>query len=225
MEYIIPAIVSVAVIYLVYLYLTGTNLNAKEQDVISGTISGRQPYDSSLGLNESYDQKEGIAFSYTCWIRVDDYTYRYGKKKVVFVKGATDLSAMCPGVFLDSNTNDMLIELDTFGSRETISIPNLPAKKWFHLALVVTQESVDVYVNGTLKLHHTLTQMPRQNPGTVHVGIEGGFDGKISGLKYYNYAITASDLTTAISQTPKPSEDDVVVLPPYFDLTWWIGRK
>ena len=177
-------------------------------------------------LPESLNQDKGLTFAYTCWLRFDDFAYRYGEQKVIFTKGPEDLSSMCPGVFLDGNTNSMLIKIDTFGARETIVIDNLPAQKWLHLGIVVDQDSVDVYVNGTLRTHHTLAQLPRQNSSTVTVGVKGGFDGRIADLYYYNYYMGPADIQANMGTPPSPNTtDSSAALPPYFDLSWWIGRK
>lgn len=223
---LIAGIITLAIMYGAYTYYKNTSLSSSELDIISTTVDGRKSFNSNVIPARSYDKPDGIEFSYTCWFRVDDYTYRYGKRKPIFVKGTPDFKVMCPGVFIDSNTNTLLILIDTFGSQETITIPNITAKKWMHLGIVVKQESVDVYMNGLLKLHHTLTQLPKQNNSEVISGIDGGFDGKLSGLKYYNYALSPTDVQTSMSSTPKPSADDATpAMPPYFDLTWWIGRE
>jgi hypothetical protein len=223
---LIGGIVSFAVVYMAYTYFKNTQYSSSELDIISTTHDGRKSFTSDAVPSRSYDKADGIEFSYVCWFRVDDYTYRYGKRKPIFIKGTSDMKAMCPGVFIDSNTNTLLIYIDTFGSQETITIPNMTAKKWMHLGIVVKQESVDVYINGLLKLHHTLMQLPKQNNSQVIAGIDGGFDGKLSGLKYYNYALNPSDIQSTLTSAPKPSADDAPpAMPPYFDLTWWIGRE
>ena len=226
MTILIAGIITLAIMYAAYYYFKNTSLSSSEVDIISTTVDGRKSFNSNVVPSRSYDKPDGIEFSYTTWFRVDDYTYRYGKRKPVFVKGTPDFKVMCPGVFIDSNTNTLLIFIDTFGAQETITIPNITAKKWMHLGIVVKQESVDVYMNGLLKIHHTLMQLPKQNNSEVISGIDGGFDGKLSGLKYYNYALNSSDIQTAITSIPKPSSDDAPpAMPPYFDLTWWIGRE
>ena len=223
---IIGVIVAAAVVYFAYTYFKTGTPGGGPTDVVTASIDGRKEFKSNVSLPESFNQQQGIVFSYTAWIRVDDYSYRYGQPKVIFTKGPEDLSSMCPGVMLDANTNTMLVKIDTFGTQEIITVSNLPAKKWFHFALVVDQDSVDVYINGTLYTHQTLAQLPRQNPSTVIVGQGGGFDGRIANLKYYNYYLGPSDISALIGSPPTPSPDDKKdITPPYQDITWWIGRK
>lgn len=222
---LIGLVVAAAVVYFAYTYFKTGTAGGGPTDLVTSSVDGRKEFKSNAYLPESANQPQGLTFSYTAWIRVDDYAYRYGQPKVIFTKGPEDLSSMCPGVMLDGNTNSMLIKIDTFGTQEVIPVSNLPAKKWFHFALVVDQDSVDVYINGTLYTHQTLAQLPRQNPSTVVVGPGGGFDGKLANLKYYNYYLGPSDISALIGTPPTPSPDDKPVTPPYQDITWWIGRK
>lgn len=193
---------------------------------IQSTIEdGKKTFTSKKALPRSLDQKEGLTFSYTCWLKIDDFAYRYGQQRVVFTKGSEDLKTMCPALLVDGNTNSLLVKLDTFGGVETIPISNIPAKKWIHIAIAVDQDAVDIYVNGNLYLHHSLVNVPKQNSSTVSTGVAGGFDGKLADLQYYSYFLTSSGVQTAMSSMPKPDPNDIGgPLPPYFDISWWTGR-
>lgn len=222
-------VVSVAIVVGAYYYFKQGGGVSNQSQILSSAVDGRKEINTSVLLPESLNQDKGLTFSYTCWLRFDDFAYRYGKEKVIFVKGDPSLSTICPGLFLDANTNSLLTKLDTFGSREIISVQNIPAKKWIHYALVVDQDSVDIYINGTLKTHQSLSQLPRQNAGTVHVGVGGGFDGKIADLQYYNYFLTAQQVQSIMGTAPDPpapaaEDSDSAPTPPYFDISWWVGR-
>jgi hypothetical protein len=221
-------IISIVIVVGVYFYFRNSSGTSPNQTpVVTDPSDGRKQIDSQVLLPESLNDEKGLTFSYTCWLRIDDFSYRYGEEKVIFTKGDTNLSAVCPGLFVDANTNSLITKIDTFGSQEVIPISNIPAKKWLHYALVVDQDSVDIYINGTLKTHQSLTQLPRQNGGTVHVGVGGGFDGVIANLQYYNYFLTAQQVQSLMGTPPTSSPDDVASTPapPYFDISWWIGRR
>jgi hypothetical protein len=223
---IIGIVVAAGVVYFAYTYFKTGSVGGGPQDIVTSSVDGRKEFKSNESLPQSFNQQQGMTFSYTAWIRVDDYSYRYGQPKVIFTKGPEDLSSMCPAVMLDANTNTLLVKIDTFGTQEVIPISNLPAKKWFHFGLVVDQDSVDVYINGTLYTHQTLAQLPRQNPSSVIVGPAGGFDGRIANLKYYSYYLGPADISALIGTPPTPSpEDKKDITPPYQDITWWIGRS
>jgi hypothetical protein len=49
--------------------------------------------------------------------------------------------------------------------------------------------TLDIYINGTITKSHHLHGVPKQNYGDIYVAPNGGFSGYISDLKYYNYAV------------------------------------
>lgn len=222
----ISAVVAVVVVIGAYYYFS--SVPSGQSTTIHGPMQdGRTTFKSRTALPVSQNQKEGMTFSYTAWIKIDDFAYRYGQQKVIFTKGPEDLSSMCPALLIDGTTNSLLLKMDTFGGTEVIPISNIPAKKWIHFALAVDQDSVDIYINGTLYLHRTLTQLPKQNQSVVTTGVAGGFAGKIANLQYYPYFLTPDTVKTAMASTPQPAPEDqgVGIMPPYFDISWWTSHK
>lgn len=213
-------LVAIGVLLLIYNYSGTAAASSTSSNIVSNAVDGKTQLDSNVGIPLSYNQTEGLTFSYSAWIRVEDFAYRYGEEKVIFIKGPTDISAMCPGVFLDANTNSILVKLDTYGAREIIPISNIPAKKWFHLVIAVDQDSIDVYINGIVHTHKSFSQLPLQNPSGVHVGVGGGFDGKIGALNYYNYFLKPADVT-AIMGSPPNVQSEVDNSTNYQDISFW----
>jgi hypothetical protein len=133
---------------------------------------------------------------------------------------------MCPALLIDPNTNSFLVKLDTFGGTEIVPIGNIPAKKWIHVAISVGQHAMDIYVNGKLYLHHTLVNLPKQNDGTLHSGVGGGFEGQISSLQYFPYLLTPDQVSTLVSQAPAPApKTQTDPIPPYFDASFWTSHS
>ena len=217
----------VALIVVVAAYYIFSQTSFGSSHVLQGAIQdGKKPIKSKQVPQRSFDQKEGLTFSYTCWLKIDDFAYRYGEPKIVFVKGSEDLKSACPALLVDANSNSLLVKVDTFGGQETVSVPNIPSKKWLHVAIAADQDSIDVYINGTLYTHHTIMQLPKQNSMPVHTSVAGGFDGKIAKLEYYDYFLDPSGVQSAMKSTPQPDPNDVGgPLPPYFDMSWWTGRR
>jgi hypothetical protein len=223
----VAVVVAGAIVGIVMWYLKTYPTQGSTSTTIQSTIEdGKKTVTSKVHLPFSEGQKEGLAFSYTCWVKVDDFAYRYGEQKVIFNKGTENLSTMCPALLVDANTNSLIVKMDTFGGTEVIPISNIPAKKWIHVGLAVDQEAMNIYINGTLYLHHTLSQLPKQNNSAVSTGIGGGFDGKISGLQYYSYFMSPSDVKSAMASVPVADPSDIgSPLPPYFDISWWTSRS
>jgi hypothetical protein len=77
---------------------------------------------------------------------------------------------------------------------EEIVIPNIPMNKWVNVIIRCQNTTLDVYINGTITRSVNLIGVPKQNYGDVYVAMNGGFDGNISNLWYYNYALGTSEI-------------------------------
>lgn len=232
MDNIVTSLVTLAIvgaaIYLIIKHydVSDTSTNPLKTSPITTIQDGRKESTYSNSLPKSFNQEGGMAFSYAGWLRVDDFTYRYGVQKVIFSKGQDDGTHACPALLVDANTNALLVKVDTYGQEEIISVQNIPAKKWVHFAIVIDQDSVDIYINGTLASYRSLTQLPRQNDSSLYISPKGGFDGKIGLLEYYNYALKPADVSGLVKTAPEPDPSDKGIgpTPPYFDASWWVGR-
>lgn len=194
--------------------------------VITPPTDGTKETSSNVALPRSVNQDKGLELAVSTWVKVDNFAYKYGQPKVVFVKGSTDMSAMCPALLIDPVTNSFLVKVDTFAGTEIVPIGNIPAKKWVHVAISIGQHAMDIYVNGKLYTHHTLINLPKQNDGTLHSGVSGGFEGQLSQLQYFPYLLSPDQVSTLVSQAPKQaptSQTDPV--PPYFDSSFWTSHK
>lgn len=217
MDYIVPIVITVAVLAACYFFL---RTSTSDYVIVDAIKDGK---DDSLYQNPlpvSVNRPAGIEFSYTGWLRIDDFAYRFGEPRIIFVKGSGDLSTACPALLIDANTNTLLVKVDTFGAQETIPIVSVPANKWLHVAISVNQEAVDVYINGTLYAHHILTQLPKQNAGSVLNSPAGGFAGKIVRLEYHPQVLSASDIQSRAREAP-PTGEENQVFPEYFDKSWF----
>jgi hypothetical protein len=126
----IAVLAAVAVVVITYLYFRAKGSGVQSDKILSSAVDATKPLSSKGPLTPSYDQAKGLTFSYTCWILVEDFSYRIGEQKVIFTKGPTDLSSMCPGVFLDGNTNSILVKIDTFGAQAEYIRNGLNYNKW-----------------------------------------------------------------------------------------------
>jgi hypothetical protein len=171
---------------------------------------------AGTALVPSFNQPKGRVYSYTGWLIVKDFTQGYGTKRKLFSKGDA------PGLYLDGTSNSLIVSVKTYGTTETILIPNLPAMKWIHFGLVVDQQSVDIYINGTLRQHHTLTQLPDLTEDPVTTG--PGWSGYIGRLAYTSKALSYAQISAQANQLPPKLPEEAVGKTGYFDITWYIGR-
>ena len=93
---------------------------------------------------------------------------------------------------------------DTGSIIESVDIDNVPINKWFNVMIILKNRFLDVYVNGTVKNRKLLMGLPKQNYGDIHIGNVsgndgGGFNGYLSNLWYYNYALGTREIEGIIS--------------------------
>lgn len=58
----------------------------------------------------------GKEYTYTLWIKVENWNYLFGKPKHIFHRGRSDMAVMNPGVFLHPTKNQLIVRVD---SKET----------------------------------------------------------------------------------------------------------
>jgi len=191
------------------------------------------------------ENEEGIELSYTFWCFYMDKQDNVNNWKHIFHKGnSTSYPNRGPGVWIHPSNNTFRVYMNTFEKILDYAddIP-FPVKKWWHCAIVVQNKIshledneeliydkgknhiLDVYINGKLKKSHQLSGVPKQNNGDLWVNINGGYNGYLSKLKYYNRALTFSELETIVKDGPaKVITSDTGEIPPYLDDNWWFDN-
>lgn len=213
---IVGILVLLAVVGLIIYFALYSRPKQDSTTILSGSHSTMQSATLPLSLPSSFNEPEGIVFSYSLWLLVKDFTTGYGQQRVVLTKGD------CPGIYLDTTSNSLLVKVKTYGSVESVLIPNIPAMKWIHLAVVVNQQSVDVYINGTLRQHHTLLQLPDQNTDAIKIG--SGWNGVVGNVRYYPRTLRYEEIRVQSQESPPPDMQPKIGTPNYFDITWYTGR-
>jgi hypothetical protein len=148
-------------------------------------------------IYRSVNATDGIEFTWSVWIFIDNLQTNSGIYKHVFSKGNSTLQENgliypnnAPGLYIAPNTNSLVVMMNTFHViNEEIVIPDIPLNKWVNVIIRCQNTTLDVYINGTIARSINLVGVPKQNYGDVYLGMNGGFAGNISNLWYYNYAL------------------------------------
>ena len=186
--------------------------------LINGMVDATQmiifPQDPSnnnaVTIYRSVNATDGIEFSWSVWIFINNLQYLEGQYKHIFYKGNNNLEQNgknfpnnSPGLYLAPNTNDLIVMMNTFNDiNEEIVISDIPINKWFNVIIRCKNTTLDVYANGTIVRSINLTGVPKQNYGDVYVGMNGGFNGYISNLWYYNYALGTASIQKIVNDGP-----------------------
>tara|TARA_Y100000389_G_C17469028_1_gene528560 strand:+ start:5493 stop:6383 length:891 start_codon:yes stop_codon:yes gene_type:complete len=181
---------------------------------------------------KSDNEDQGMEFTYTIWLNIDDST-SFGDtsnplERIIFNKSHNIGADGSPKLSLIKDENDTLnlkASMKSYGSEDIeISIPNIPAGKWIHVAVRLEHHNFDVLVNGNIIQRKFISDVPKQNTYDVLVtpGENHGFDGLISNLQYHNRALNSLELMDMVSKGPNLKADaNEMVFPPFLSLRWF----
>jgi len=209
--FIFIIVLNISINIIAYMMISPNNVK-----LINGMVSAKElmviPQEPSANgskpINRSVNESEGIEFTWSCWIYIDDLTYNSGKYRCIFYKGndfkndpvnadtlGLNFPNNAPGLYLAPNTNRLHVFMNTFDViNEEIHIDNIPINKWVNVIIRCQNTTLDIYINGNVTKSHELHGVPKQNYGNVNVGMNGGFSGYISDLWYYNHALSISEI-------------------------------
>lgn len=191
--------------------------------LVNGMIDSKQfmriPQDpsvkGSIPILRSNNSEDGLVFTWSVWIYINDLTYKQNEFRHIFNKGNDDVNITkrpygmvqpnnAPGLYIAPDTNALVLVMNTFEHiNEEMIIPDIPLNKWISVIIRVDeQHKLDAYVNGSLARRHILKSIPRQNYGDVFVSMNGGFSGYTSGLQYFNTALGVNEIQSIVEKGP-----------------------
>lgn len=191
----------------------------------------------AIPIVRSVNENEGLEFTWSVWIYIDDLTYRQNEFKHIFHKGNDNINVTNvpigmnqpnngPGLYIAPSTNDLVVVMNTFNKiNEEVVIKDIPINKWVNVIIRVNyQNRLDVYINGRLARRHILSSVPKQNYGDVFVSMNGGFSGLTSSLRYFSTAIGTNEIQSIVDNGPvmKMIGSDLTQSKPrYLSLRWF----
>lgn len=195
--------------------------------IFNGTIEGSHSvvipqdpkYDNAIPIQRSINEKNGIEFSWSLWMFLDDNALSNdnvlssGNQNIhIFHKGDSHTSGdlhkiAAPGLYLDGKNNNLLVTMNTHNTSdlEKIPISGVPMNKWVNVIIRVKNRRVDVYINGTIKRSVELDGVPKQNYGEIFIAqntspsLQGS---KLSNLRYHDHALNVSDIQKLVQRGP-----------------------
>jgi len=181
-------------------------IDAKQQMVIYQDPSNN----SAKTIYRSVNANDGVEFTWSSWLFINNLTNTNNVYKHVFSKGNNKIGTNgimdpnnAPGLYILPSTNALLVVMNTYQViNEELLIPDIPINKWINVIIRCENTTLDVYINGTITRSVNLVGVPKQNYGNVYVAANGGFDGNISNLWYYNYALGTSAIQHLVQKGP-----------------------
>jgi len=204
----------------------------------------------------SDNERTGAEFTYSffLWINPSSFNRQEDGLLHIMHKGhPSPFPLMSPGVFLKSNINTMRVYMNSSRTwNNYIDIENIPVKKWVHVSIVGRSNAVEVYINGNLAKKLNMDQSVfYQNFGNLYLfnqrnlilnptivpslkptqetplRIFGAFNGNMSALSYFSYALSYTEIQSMLNAGPKSGACDAnsgLNQPPYLEDDWWVTR-
>ena len=213
-------------------------INSKEMKVYpqKPSLPGAVP------IMRSVNDDQGMEFTWSVWIYINDFNYKREEYKHIFNKGNADVNLSdtdprfgmnqpnnAPGLYITPHTNDLLVVMNTFDKiNDEVRIKDIPIKKWVNVIIRLNkQNQLDVYINGTLTKRHILDGVAKQNYGDVFVSLNRGFDGNTSELRYFDTAIGTNKIRNIVDKGPNMKMDKTsnsAMSKPYYLSTSWYSN-
>ena len=210
----------------------------------SPSITGAKP------VLRSRNEQDGIEFTYSVWLFIQNLNQNEGRYKHIFHKGNDGMisnSSSCsslpgfpnceryigtnypnnaPGMYIHPTKNAFVIIMNTFNDiNEEIIVNDIPLNKWINVMIRVEGKNVDVYINGTIVVRHVLSGVPKQNYGDVYVNMNNGFAGMLSDLWYHDKALSTTEILKIVNSGPNMTMNKSMdIFPPYFSLRWYLNN-
>ena len=170
------------------------------------TIPQDPSIDGAITVQRSDDKSGGIEFTWSVWLFINkiepDKIYQN-----VFVKGTADAangitSVNCPGLYI-TDTGDLCLVLNTFTTiNDIIYIPDIPLGNWVQVVFTCEDKTINVYINGVLLKSKLLMGTVNQNYGDVNIALNGGFNGVLSDLWYWNKTLSIFEIQNLFARGP-----------------------
>lgn len=225
-------IVALVIIYYIYQYLFGIAS-------ISGGILEAGQLTANRGLKTYTNHAkiyEGGEYTVNLWLYISGWSYLQGQKKHVFELGGTNFATLL--IALGSYKNSLSVRVDAvdasgsslaltktmetqfFGpsldggladASPQCDIDVIDLQRWVQISVVINGNICDVYMDGKLVRSCVLPSYYRVDPTgqSVKIADRGGFDGYISQVSTYNYAMSPVTLYNMYMSGPTPASTDV----------------
>ena len=217
---------------------------SSNQKLINGMINAstemivipQDPNDkTSKTIYRSINESQGLEFTWSVWIYINEISSQgLNKYFHVFSKGNYGLGVSplynfnnAPGLYISNTTNSIYVVMDTYNApsspEDGLEIPDIPLNKWVNVIIICKNISLDVYINGIITKSEDLDGIPKQNYGDVYIAANNGFNGYISNLWYYNYALGTLAIQNLVKKGPDTTMKDNMILkdPNYLSLRWY----
>lgn len=139
-----------------------------------------------------FERNYSSNYSYSVWIYVDDWNYKYGQEKTILQKKDAE-DKPCPRIYLGAHQNEINVALQTFStSKDTpnqtfnCTVSNVPIQSWVNVLVSVNGRTLDIYLDGKLVKTCVMPGLARiAQSADLVVTPDGGFNGYTANIQYF----------------------------------------
>ena len=182
-QIIIIVIIIIVLIYiLLWLFSKSTQLTKMADGTIQQIVLA-----STLPNN-----KHSSNYTYSTWIYVNDWNYRFGEPKIILGRLDKDNNP-CPSITLGAMENNLTVAVACYQTAHSKSmkthqctIRNVPLQKWVNLIVSLFGRTLDLYLDGKLVRTCVLPGVAKVDPASnILITPNGGFNGWTTNFQYW----------------------------------------
>ena len=191
-QIVLLVLIFIALIYLIiYLFSKSTQLTRMAKGTKRQTIVAK-----TLKTNNNTSN-----YTYSTWLFVNDWNYRFGMEKVVLAR-ADKSGSPNPAIVLGAMENTLNVKVNCYpqsgsgdhGRLHTCKLDNVPLQRWVNVIISVYGRTLDVYMDGKLVRTCVLPGVPKlNNNANIMITPNGGFDGWTTNFKFWPAATNPQD--------------------------------
>ena len=174
------------------------------------TITQDPKNTNSIQIQRSNNQNTGMEFTWGIWIFINDinppskppqFSNIFNKGNGTYGPNGIATVNNGPGLYLDNSGHQLVIAMNTVSVNnpvEYLYIKDMPLRKWFHCTIRLENTVLDTYINGVIAGRLIMQDVPKQNYENVHVCNNGGFNGNIADLQYFDHALSVFQINNIV---------------------------
>ena len=224
------------IVYWIYKAIQKSKKGDDENPIlVSGSIDASDIANSKSWTlpTSSGSNSPNMAFTISFWIYIVDWNYRSDEPKAILIKGAESGDTVAgydsaPGIWLAPDKNNLIVATRVLGrvKPQVCDVANIPIQKWVHIAYVLDNRTVDVYVDCKLERSCILTGVPFLNNQKLHLfplnpsspsgsgtsDKKTGFLGQLSSLRYFSTALKPIDIAGICNSGPNATIGETTIV-------------
>jgi cbb3-type cytochrome oxidase subunit 3 len=213
--FIILILFIILIIYIIYAAVKASQAAAANSPVIVNDVINAYVAYPAFTLPQV---TQGMNQSFSTWIYVADWNYKFGQYKNILWKGQPSSvsttsgtpsisNVHCPSLWLYPLTNSLKVVTSTSVPEqvESCDIQNIPLMTWVHIVYVLNNRTVDIYINGKLERSCALRGIPTITNDPVYItqgSPQAGYYGQIGKTQYFTYALLPNNVANLYQQGP-----------------------